>query len=200
MKTISDFFKSVVAGGFFVILPLLVIILVFGELIGWLVQTTEPMARSLPFTPAINVLLTILLVIAQAILICFAAGLVVRSRLGGAFLNWLEGRALSKIPLYSMIKNLTLQLAGRTAAQFIPAEVDLYGSEGRVLGLIVEELPDDRLAVFIPAVPAATVGQLHILPRKRVHVLDTSLTQLVNSITQWGVGTRKLYEKQQRKA
>lgn len=44
----------------------------------------------------------------------------------------------------------------------------------------------------LPRLPA-TVGQLHLLPRDRVNVLDASLGNFVNSISQWGVGTDKLY-------
>ncbi len=193
MKMILSFLKSVVAGGFFVVLPLLVIILVFGELIGLLAQVTDPIASTLPFDAVTNAALATLITITEAVLICFMAGFVVRTRWGGALLRWMERTVLDKIPIYSMIKNLTQRFAGHAGTQFIPAEVDLYGSESRMLGLIVEELPDDRLVVFIPAVPAATVGQLHLLPRDRVKVLDASLGDFVNSISQWGVGTDKLY-------
>ena len=193
MKIIPEFFKSVVAGGFFVVLPLLVIFLAFAELIELLVQYSDPIARLLPFDAVSNAALATVIAVAEAVLICFAAGFVVRTHWGGALLRWSERTVLDKIPIYSMIKNLTQRFAGHAGTQFIPAEVDLYGSESRMLGLIVEELPGDRLAVFIPAVPAATMGQLHLLPRARVKVLDASLTNLVNSVSQWGVGTGKLY-------
>lgn len=193
MKAILEFFKSVVAGGFFVVLPLLLIFFVFGELIDLLVQFTEPVAKTLPFDMISNTALATLIGIAEAILICFLAGFLVRTRWGGGLLSWLERKALNKIPVYGMIKNLTHRFAGHAGTQFIPAEVDLYGSESRILGLIVEELPDDRLVVFIPAVPVTTVGQLHLLPRDQVKVLDTSLAKFANSISQWGIDTNKLY-------
>jgi uncharacterized membrane protein len=195
MKMILEFVKSVVIGGFLVLLPLLVIILVFGELLGLLALVTDPITSTLPFDAVTNTALATLITITEAILICFIAGFVVRTRWGGALLQWMERTVLEKMPIYVMIKNLTRKFSGLDSKQFIPVEVDLFGSESRMLGLIVEELPDDRLAVFIPSVPATTVGQLHLLPRDKVKVLDTSLGSFVNSISQWGVGTKKIYSK-----
>ena len=40
-------------------------------------------------------------------------------------------------------------LAGSDSTQFIPAEIDLYGSQCTVLGAIVDELPDGRLGVIL---------------------------------------------------
>ena len=194
MKKILEFVKSVVAGGFFVVLPLLVIILVFGELFELLVQLTEPVSKTLPFDVFTNTTLATLIVVIEAVLICFMAGFVVRTRWGGGMLRLAERKILDNIPIYTMIKNLTHRFAGHEGTQFIPVEVDLYGSESRMLGVIVEELPDDRLAVFIPTVPVTTVGQLHLLPRDRVTVLDTALSNFMNSVSQWGVGTSKLYD------
>ena len=72
--------------------------------------------------------------------------------------------------------------------------MDLYGSPSRLLGLIVEVLPDDRIVVFIPVAPTPTVGQIHILPPERVKKLDATLGSVINSLTQWGVGTEKIYQ------
>ena len=96
--------------------------------------------------------------------------------------------------MYSMAKNLTGSIAGVGATQFTPAEVDLYGADSRTLGLIVDELPDDRMAIFVPAAPMATIGQVHILPRESVRILDATLGATVTSISQWGVGTQDLYK------
>lgn len=84
---ILEFFKSVVAGGFFVVLPLLVIFLIFGELIGLLFQVTDPIASTLPFNAATNAALATLIAITEAVLICFMAGFVVRTHWGGASLR-----------------------------------------------------------------------------------------------------------------
>ena len=77
----------------------------------------------------------------------------------------------------------------------MPAEIDLHNTGCAVLGAIVEELKDGRLAVFVPLTPAATVGQIYLVPDNRVKRLDASLGATLNSITEWGIGTSKLFEK-----
>jgi uncharacterized membrane protein len=91
---------------------------------------------------------------------------------------------------------LTHRFVGEEGTQFTPAEIDLHDNGCTVLGAIVEELVDGRLAVFVPITPAATVGQIYLLPESRVKRLTASLGATINSITEWGIGTKELFEKQ----
>ena len=195
MKIIVDFFKTSVVGGFVVVLPMIILYLLFGELIELLVQLTEPITKGLPFTALINVIIATLIAITVAVMFCFLTGLIVRTSWGGATKEWVEKKFLSRMPIYTMIKNLTRRFVGRSGEQFRPVEVDLYGSDSRLLGLIVEVLPDNRVVVFIPFAPTATVGQVYILPQERVQELDATLGSIVNSVTQWGVGTSGIYQR-----
>jgi uncharacterized membrane protein len=195
MKIILEFLKTTVVGGLLVVIPLMILYFIFGELVDLLVQLTGPITKELPFTALVNVIIATLIAIAVAVMICFLTGLLVRTRWGGAIKNWVENKFLSRMPLYTMIKNLTRRFVGGAGEQFAPAEIDLYGSDSRLLGLIVEVLPDGRVAVFIPFAPAATVGQVHILPQERVQKLEVPLGSVVNSITQWGVGTSEIFQR-----
>jgi uncharacterized membrane protein len=194
VKALTNFLKTAVAGGFVVVLPIILIALLLGQLIMSLVEVSRPLTEGLPFDPAVNALLGIVLGVSQALLICFVTGLLVRTAWGEKVRDWIDANVLSKIPMYSMAKNLTGSMAGVGEMQFTPAEVDLYGADSRTLGLIVDELPDGRMAIFIPAAPMATVGQVQILPRERVQVLDATLGAMMTSISQWGVGTKDLYK------
>jgi uncharacterized membrane protein len=51
-----------------------------------------------------------------------------------------------------------------------------------------------RNVVFIPSAPAVTLGQIYIIPAERVKLLDCSMTSVVNTITQWGVGASEIYK------
>ena len=195
MKTIFEFFKTTVVGGLLVVIPLMILYFLFGELVDLLVALTEPITKELPFPALVNVIIATLISIGVVVMICFLTGLLVRTGWGGATRDWIENKFLSRMPIYTMIKNLTQRFVGRSGEQFTPAEIDLYGSDSRLLGLIVEVLPDGRLVVFIPFAPTATVGQVYILPQERVQKLDATLGSIVNSVTQWGVGTSGIYQR-----
>jgi uncharacterized membrane protein len=192
MKIILEVFKTTVVGGLLVVIPLMILYLIFGELIDLLVQFTKPITKELPFNALTNVIIATLIAITEAVLICFVTGLIVRTSWGGATKDWIEKTILARMPIYTMIKNLTSRFVGRSGEQFMPAEVDLYGSESRLLGLIVEVLAEDRVVVFIPVAPTPTVGQVHILPPERVKKLDATLGSVFNSLTQWGVGASSI--------
>ena len=195
MKSIIEFFKTTVVGGLVVVIPLMIIYFIFGELVDLLVALTDPITKELPFPAVINVIIATLIAIGAVVIICFVTGLLVRTGWGGAARDWIENKFLARMPIYTMIKNLTHRFVGQSGEQFAPAEVDLYGSDCRLLGLIVEALPDGRVVVFIPLAPTGTVGQVFIVPQERVLKLDATLGSVVNSVTQWGVGTSGIYQR-----
>ncbi|MDP7497198.1 MAG: hypothetical protein QGI77_12225, partial [Roseibacillus sp.] len=60
------------------------------------------------------------------------------------------------------------------------------------LGFEIEELADGKVAVFLPSVPAATIGQVQLVPRERVHPLQASMHATLEALTMFGVGSSKL--------
>ena len=190
-----DFLKSVVVGGFFVILPLVVVLFFASEAVQTLMELVEPVADLLPFGKTANLLLAGAAVALGCLLLCFAAGVLVRTRWGAALVDWLERALLEKVPMYSTIRSLGRQVAGEASDRFVPAEVDLFGARGRVLAMIVERLPDGRLLTFVPTAPTSTVGQLHLVWPEQVRELDVSLADFAGCIGQWGVDAARLYRK-----
>jgi uncharacterized membrane protein len=106
-----------------------------------------------------------------------------------------ERKLLKRLPVYTMIKNLTRQFSGAEGTEFAPALVDLYNADARSLAFIVEEHDDGRFAVFVPLTPMPAIGHVHLLPRERVRRIEAPLGEVVNSITQWGVESKKLFQK-----
>ena len=79
---------------------------------------------------------------------------------------------------------------------------DDYTVDSTELGTQTGTPPQDCLTVARPVLTitktgplTATVGQVYILPRDRVRELETTLGSVVNSVTQWGVGTSAMYQR-----
>ena len=100
-----------------------------------------------------------------------------------------------RVPMYNAIASLTQRFAGIDGRDFVPVEVDIYGSGARAVGFLVETLPDDRCAVFIPTAPVATVGNLYLVPNDRVNRIGGTATDTLSVITQWGVEAGKLFRR-----
>lgn len=191
----GSFIKTTVIGGLVVIVPLSLIVLIFGDLFFTIVDLARPIAVHFPFNQLINTIIVSLLAVIAIFFICFIMGLVVRTSWGIAGRDWFERSLLNRLPMYSTIKNLTHRFIGEEGTQFSPAEIDLHNSGCTVLGAIVEELDDGRFVVFVPITPAATVGQVCLVPKNRVKRLNASLGATINSITEWGIGSKDLVEK-----
>jgi len=92
-----------------------------------------------------------------------------------------------------LLRGLTQRFAGIENADYPVVEVDLYDSDSRVLGVLVDELPDGRKMVYVPSSPLVTIGQMHILPESRVTEMEISMVETIGCLSQMGLEARKLY-------
>lgn len=133
--------------------------------------------------------------IAVIILFFFVAGLLLNTLWGRSAKFWLEKNIFERIPLYSTLSQLTQRIAGIENENFPVVEVNLYGTSNRVLGIVVDTLPDDRLVVYTPSSPVVTVGQLNIVEKENAIKLDVSITETLNSLSMMGMEAGKIYAK-----
>jgi len=194
MKNLIPFIKTTIIGGLVVIVPLAVITFVVGDTINTLITATKPFTHDLPFGTFINTLIAVLIVVSAIIAVCFIAGFLLNTFWGLTVKNWLEKNLLERIPMYSTLRGLTQQFAGIEGADYPVVEVDLYSSDSRVLGVLVDTLPDERHVVYIPSSPIITVGQIYILPEMRIKKTDLSMTETIGCLSQMGLEANKLYK------
>jgi uncharacterized membrane protein len=194
MRKVLEFIKTAIIGGFLVLLPVVAVLVLIAIAVNSVVSVIAPLAAKLPMKSIGGYTAVTLLAVLLILGFCFLAGLLVQLRLGQLVQTWLEGKVLQRLPGYTMIKNLTHQVIGREGTEFAPALVDLYGSEARVIALIIEELEDGRLTIFVPISPTSTLGQVYILPASRVEKLPARFLHVVNTLSQWGMESKKLFQ------
>ena len=193
MKNLANFVKTTVIGGLVVIVPLAIIVYVAGDASQTLIEVTKPLTTGFPFHPLVNALLAALIAVLIIVAICFVAGFLLSTFWGRTAKNWIEKTVLERIPMYSTLRGLTQRFAGIEDAGYPVVEADLFGSEGRVLGVLVDELPDGRQVVYVPSSPMVTIGQLHILAASRVTETDLSMAETIGCLSQMGLESRKLF-------
>ena len=195
MKKFIEFIKITSIGGLVVIIPIAVVTIVIGDTFKQLIEITKPLTEHMPFGPLTNSIIAVLTVAFLIIGIFFLAGLLLNTFWGKILKNWFETKIFERIPMYSTLKGLTQRFVGIESSDFPVVEVDLYGSESRVMGIVVEQIPDGRLMVFIPISPLVTVGQLNIVPDNCVKKLDASLPDMIKCISQMGLEAGKLFKR-----
>jgi uncharacterized membrane protein len=194
MRKFAEFIKTTVLGGFLVLLPVVAVLALVGIAVATLIKIVTPIVGKLPIKTVGGLALATLLAVFFLLAFCFLAGLLVRMRMGQLVQKRVENLLLQRLPGYVMFKNLTRQLAGQEGIEFAPALVDLYGSQARVVDLIVEEHADGKFTVFVPISPTATLGQVYLLPHANVERLEARFVDVVNSMTQWGMESKKLFQ------
>lgn len=134
----------------------------------------------------------VLLVLVLAIFF-FIGGIFFDTYLGKSFNKWLEKKVLGRVPFYSSIKGVANQFAGIEKGKHAIVEVDLYGNNCKQLGFLSETLDDGRCLVYVPYAPVLSIGQVHIVPKEQVKLLNISLKAATDIVSKLGFGANNLY-------
>ena len=193
MRRFLAFIRATVVGGFLVVLPVVLAVLVLIEALEFVRLATDPLVGMLGIEEVVGIEAALLLSILAIVLICFLAGLVLASRIGSMLIGFLERSVLDRVPGYRLIKSLTTSFATVSdKAHFPVAIVNLYGDGTRVLGFIVDEVEGEDYAIFVPNAPTPIAGSVYFVARDRVERLPIAMGAAVNSLMQWGIGSAQL--------
>ena len=187
MQRIAEFTKTTLIGGVLVVLPIYVSALLLVKTLSGIVALLSPVTAQLPADAQFRRIIAFLIVV----LVCFVAGLIVRTGTGLRVKNAFERMLLDKIPGYTLLRGLAGRLAGENKSEMFTvalAEIE----EALVPAFIVEELDDGRYVIFVPSVPTPAAGAIYIIARERVHLVDVSFTKAVSVISKWGAGAGDL--------
>jgi uncharacterized membrane protein len=192
MKVLTEFLKGTAVGGFFILLPLLLFVLLLGEALEAVVALATPIADLFPEGTFENLREPVVVAIGLILLASFLLGIGTRLPAVRRFGSWLESRTFGRLPLYRAVKSLTSRFeALEQEGGFKPALIE--GPNGqRELAYLMEDLGDGFAAVMIPRAPTPMVGSIKFVPTAQVEVLDVSLGELTAVISHWGVGSRSI--------
>lgn len=185
-----NFLKTTLIGGLLFLVPLVVVGVVIGKAVGIMLVIAEPMAAFLPVESAAGVALANLIALACVVLLCFLAGLVGRTALAKAFSDKAESTILQKIPGYTFFKGMTSMLSPDENADLKAVLVSLEKAER--LGLEVERVGTDRVAVYFPGSPNAWSGIVQIVSTDQVKPIDIPMMSVIEHAEQLGRGANEI--------
>jgi uncharacterized membrane protein len=196
MHGIIRFLKSTIVGGLVVLLPLAVV----GGVIAWAVpiflKFIWPVFEWLPDKSVGGVSLTVVAAILSVVAGCFVAGLVAETTVIRRVSKGADQLALF-VPGYALMKHVGADVVGIERKQ--PLRTILVRFEASwQLGFLMDTLSDGRHVVFIPGVPRALVGTLHIIEAERVQVLTMSVSLALDVLSRLGVGLGQAWSQETR--
>ena len=194
-KKILPFVVATTIAGLLLLIPVALLGAVFFAAYDLMVELARTTGLDLPYNEFVDGLIIGAGALVSLIIVCFFIGLALRTSIGNALESRYDNLLQKYLPVVGMLRNLIMQVVGSNedVLKLKPAEVALYGSNSRQYALVVEQLPDGRAVVFVPSVPAATLGQLHVVSMDDVTLLDVPVQDLLNAVTQWGAGSSLIY-------
>src|SRR5262245_39377890 len=187
MKTLLRFVKVTLIGGLLVVLPLWLSVLLLFKAVKGALALLKPIAKLVPQKFVHHDVVALCLLI----LICFAVGLLIRTRMGQVIGDWLEQHLLGKIPGFLLIRGMVRQFAGKKDEQsFEPALVEI--EEALVPAFIIEKHSDGQFTVFVSSSPTPMAGAIYILQPERVHPVDMPLRTAMVCVAKWGSGAAEM--------
>lgn len=177
--------------GALIVLPLGGIVLLVLGIIRRLRDAADPLSGQF-LHPALSAVLLL-------VLLCLVIGFLVRSAPGYRARRVLEAVLLEKVPGFRLVQAYLgdgplAQHAGRAMR---PAMAAI--EEGLCPALVMDELTDGRLVVFVPGSPAPMSGAVYVFTPDKVTLLDVPLLPFLRAVSSWGVGLAEILEGRHRR-
>ena len=187
-RPLSKIITTTFLGGFLVILPGYLAILALNKMIKGLVALIfvflKPIAAMLGLAES-DIAIPVASII--FIIICFIAGLIVKSSYARIFKKSLEPLFM-KIPGYLLIRSIIRRIARMEESQNMSIAFVAVGEVHEALspGFLIEHHENGFYTVFVPTVPTPTVGNIYLIPEDKVFIVDVPFLDMVKFITKWG--------------
>ena len=197
MQDKVDFMKATIIGGIFFLIPLGVVIIIFGKLVHVMKNVASSLAPFLPIETPIGAIVLNLLAVLVILGFCFLAGLAAQKAFAKRVVAKLETTLLSLIPGYAFVKGFgdNLRRSDEISESFIPVTVtfDDYSQ----LAFEIEREPNGKIALYLPSAPNPWSGTVVYVTEDRVKRLSISLNEALKNIRMLGKGSSAIIERQE---
>jgi uncharacterized membrane protein len=185
MKSIIVFLRATISGGILFLLPVVLIIMMLGHAHQIMVKISGPLANLLPdrlFGLDGSMILAIILLV----LICFFAGLLIRSKRVQQGMGRLEDSLFVYIPGYLLLKSIAADTVGEKEASALRPVMVKDGDAWKI-GFLVEEKAG-LCTVFVADAPRHDAGEVLIFPSELVKQINVPNNKVIQSLKNYGKG------------
>lgn len=190
METIKTFIKTTLLGGTLVVLPIVILILVFNWLYEFMADKLKPLTYIIVETARMQEFAAAVLALFIILISFFLVGLVIRTKVGRFIFEFMENTVLSRIPLYKIIKETTIQLMGNGKTLFKNvALVNIFGNDTMITAFVTDVHDNGLYTVFVPSGPAPTAGFIYHVKKENVQILDYPVEKAMKTIFSLGAGS-----------
>lgn len=197
MNNAKNTVSGLVVGGFFVLLPVLLVGLFIEKVYSVLQGVVHPMLDAMPGTVFHNPWMRFVAVLLAVLLALVLTGLLARTRAGRSVGSRVETVVLRRLPFYSVLRNLASGLAGKEEEGSLRPVVVTTNPGIQQFGLLVERHADGSGTIFFPSSPTTGTGSVMIVEASLIRELRVPGHKVFQSLGKWGFGAAALLAPQQ---
>jgi uncharacterized membrane protein len=194
MSRFRNFIYTVFIGGVGVVLPVAILVMVFGFVFRFVAGLLDPFTQLLEASFAIHAPLTDVIVVGMLMTLAFLIGLLVRTRYGKWLYQYIEQKYLEATPGYKIIRETTTQLMSKKSPLSRVAVVRPFDNDTLMTGFITNEHAEGKFTVFIPMAPPTSGFVIH-LDASQVNPVDVSTQDAMKIFISLGAGSDTIIEK-----
>jgi uncharacterized membrane protein len=186
-----EFIRTTLIGGILFLIPLVMVVVVFGKAFQILKTVANPLVKLIPIESIAGFALVEVLTAVIMLLCCLMAGLVARSQWGRNIYAKIDSILLELIPGYSWVKGVTGDISDAEAENiFEPVLVRL--DDQYQLGFEVDRTAEGLVAIYVPGVPNPRSGALSYVTADRVESIDAGFKAITKTCKKLGRGSGAL--------
>ena len=182
------FIRTTLIGGILFLIPLVMVVVVFGKAFQILKIVATPLGKLIPIESVAGFALVEVLTAVVMLLCCLMAGLVARSSWGRNVYGKIDTILLQLIPGYSWVKGVTGEISDEEAEDtFKPVLVRL--DDQYQLGFEVDRAAEGLVAVYLPSAPDPRSGTLSYVTADRTQPVDVGFKAINMTCKKLGRGS-----------
>ena len=174
--------------GFFIVLPVLLVVFVFKKLYDTLKTVILELVDALPGKIFQDPVMRVAAVVVVIMVMLMLLGMLTHTRLGRAIGRWIEVVFLNHLPLYSLLRNFAKGLAGKEDEHSLRTVLVTVKPGVQQFGLLVEHHADGSGTVFLPSSPNPSSGAVQIVEASLIRELHVPAHMLFKCLSRWGDG------------
>lgn len=193
MYKLLNLIKSAIIDGFFVLLPVLLIVLILDETYTLIYEVVEPLAHQIPGKEILGIGISSWLVFLTILLLFMLVGLVTRTRLGKKLGGWIDKNIMSHFPGYELLRSISKQFSGKSEEMLLSPAVFNTDTGTYMIAFILDEYENGFYSIFVPMAPTPMMGTVQYVEGSRVKKLDVPPGQILDCLMKWGIGSKAIF-------
>lgn len=186
MKRLLTYFKATLIGGLFFIVPIVVVLLIFGKVVEILRALVAPIVEKLPMEAIGGIPVARIVAFFVLIFICLIAGLFAKTKIANRIKDWAEDNILVNVPGYTLLKGMSESAVGletRYHNDVVLVDVE----EVWQIGFLMDKIDEDLSTVFLPGAPSPMSGDVVFVQKDRIKKLDITAVEAVKILKKLGM-------------